>query len=215
MLAEQSTFAPERHASDPFWPVSPVLEAAPDRNGLLVVGEHGRVLEMNRAAKTILDRADALTLQDGQLRALRGADDEALLAILAGALDGEAGGPLLLSRRWGGRDYVAVGKPLHARRPNPAALLVVVDPERVPRPGTELLKRVFGFTAAEARVALRLLDGRTPEEAAGDLGISGATLRVHLAHLFRKTRTNRQAELIRVLMSYPWDALTAGEANPG
>jgi DNA-binding CsgD family transcriptional regulator len=31
------------------------------------------------------------------------------------------------------------------------------------------------------------------------LGITRATARTHLAHIFRKTGTNRQAELVRLL----------------
>lgn len=59
---------------------------------------------------------------------------------------------------------------------------------------------MFGLTAAEARVALALFEGLTPREAAVRLSISPHTVHVHLAHIFEKTATNRQAELIRLLM---------------
>jgi DNA-binding CsgD family transcriptional regulator len=36
------------------------------------------------------------------------------------------------------------------------------------------------------------------------LAIKVATVRVHLAALFRKTQTRRQSELVRVLLSLPW-----------
>ena len=39
------------------------------------------------------------------------------------------------------------------------ALVVIVDPEQQPEPPTQLLRRVYGLTNAEADVALRVLRG--------------------------------------------------------
>jgi len=67
----------------------------------------------------------------------------------------------------------------------------------------DLLEKIYGLTAAEARVVDRILVGRTLEEIAGDLGIGRETVRTHLQHVFRKVGTTRQADLVRLLLTGP------------
>ena len=61
----------------------------------------------------------------------------------------------------------------------------------------------FGLSPAETRVAQRLMMGESPEQAAAFLEVTIATTRWHLASLYRKTGTSRQAQLVRLLMSAP------------
>lgn len=56
-------------------------------------------------------------------------------------------------------------------------------------------------TAAERRVARRLADGKTPAEIATQLGVSIYTVRAHLRALYRKLGVNRQAALVRVMLT--------------
>lgn len=63
----------------------------------------------------------------------------------------------------------------------------------------DLLRDVYGATAAEARVAIALARGDTLAEMADELGVSRETVRVHLKRLFQKTETNRQALLVRLV----------------
>ena len=74
------------------------------------------------------------------------------------------------------------------------------------RPGesrlsSEGLALQFGFTAAEARLAVRLAQGETPAQAADALSISLSTARTHLGAIFRKTGTRRQSELMLHLLT--------------
>jgi DNA-binding CsgD family transcriptional regulator len=62
------------------------------------------------------------------------------------------------------------------------------------------LREDFGLTRAEAAVAIDVLKADGLQAAAGRLGISLATARTHLAHVFDKTGTRRQAELVRLLL---------------
>ena len=57
------------------------------------------------------------------------------------------------------------------------------------------------MSAAEARLAVLLCGGRTLSDAAQELAVSQETLKTQLASLFQKTGTNRQAELVRLLLS--------------
>jgi DNA-binding CsgD family transcriptional regulator len=65
----------------------------------------------------------------------------------------------------------------------------------------ELLARHYGITPAECRVLMLLVKGMTPNETAGVLGCSETTVRTHLQHLFAKTGTRGQPDLIRLAMS--------------
>jgi DNA-binding CsgD family transcriptional regulator len=64
------------------------------------------------------------------------------------------------------------------------------------------LTRAFGLTPAEARLASIIAKGRSPEQAAGTLGISPGTARNHLKEIFGKTDTHRQSELVALLSLY-------------
>ena len=67
----------------------------------------------------------------------------------------------------------------------------------------DLLKRHFGLTPAEARLALHLVAGETLRSAAVKLSISYETARTSLKNIFRKTGTCRQAELVIVILAAP------------
>jgi DNA-binding CsgD family transcriptional regulator len=65
----------------------------------------------------------------------------------------------------------------------------------------DLLRRHFGLTQAEARLALHLVAGESLRCAAVKLSITYETARTHLKHIFHKTKTCRQAGLVLVLVS--------------
>ncbi|HTV32394.1 MAG TPA: hypothetical protein VME69_04720 [Methylocella sp.] len=70
-------------------------------------------------------------------------------------------------------------------------------------PGADFLARVrdfaarFGLTGAETRVLAEIIGGAGLLAAATKLKITETTARTHLNRIFAKTRTHRQAELIR------------------
>ncbi len=65
---------------------------------------------------------------------------------------------------------------------------------------TPHLQRVYGFTAAECKLAEALLANDTLDSYGERTGVSRSTLRSHLAHLFKKAGTCRQSELVRRLL---------------
>ena len=62
----------------------------------------------------------------------------------------------------------------------------------------DLLRRHFGLTPAEARLALHLVAGETLRSAEVKLNITYESARTSLKNIFRKTGTCRQAELVIV-----------------
>jgi DNA-binding CsgD family transcriptional regulator len=83
----------------------------------------------------------------------------------------------------------------------PAAVLFVTDPDRDSRASSEALRRRFGLTPAEAAFLAEIVKGDGIQAAADRLGVSLATARTHLRHVFDKTGTQRQAELVGLAMN--------------
>ena len=78
---------------------------------------------------------------------------------------------------------------------------VRIRPEPDPCEFWAQLRRRFGLTKAEAAFALEIAKGDGIQASADRLGVSLSTARTHLARIFEKTDTRRQAELVRLLMA--------------
>jgi DNA-binding CsgD family transcriptional regulator len=65
----------------------------------------------------------------------------------------------------------------------------------------EAFARLYRLTGGELRVLLALTQGLGAKEAADMLGISEPTARTHLQHIFSKTDTTRQADLLHLLQN--------------
>lgn len=62
-----------------------------------------------------------------------------------------------------------------------------------------MLRRLFGLTAAETRLALQLARGDQLADVARKSEVSLCTIRSQLGTVFGKTNTRRQAELVTLL----------------
>jgi DNA-binding CsgD family transcriptional regulator len=82
----------------------------------------------------------------------------------------------------------------------PVAIVTVRDPDIDRRRREINLRRRFGLTIAESKMAAEILIGDGRAAAARRRGISNATAKTHLSSIFDKTGTHRQAELIRLLL---------------
>jgi DNA-binding CsgD family transcriptional regulator len=77
--------------------------------------------------------------------------------------------------------------------------IALLDLDIFPAPNPTTLKRLFGLTFAEARLAFHLAQGKTPNEIAKILRVSRATIGSQLGAIFSKTHTKRQAALVALL----------------
>ena len=66
-----------------------------------------------------------------------------------------------------------------------------------------LLVDLYGLTPAESKLASLLAEGLSLEAAGQALGIRHNTARTHLARVFDKTGTSRQAELVARILCGP------------
>jgi DNA-binding CsgD family transcriptional regulator len=88
-------------------------------------------------------------------------------------------------------------------RGRPAFALIVSDPNRTIELDHATLCRIYGLTPAEGRLAALLASGKHIESAAHLLGVSIHTVRTHLKHIFSKTETSSQSDLVRLILSAP------------
>jgi DNA-binding CsgD family transcriptional regulator len=179
------------------------------RQGLLLVDADARVIFANSAAERMLRAGSALCLGRDGLRAETLGETRLLRRIIADCAEprdelGGAGGRLRLSRA-DRAPLIVLVIPHRASFAwidvvRPRAILFVTDPEEVAVVGRENLRRDFGLTPAEAGFTREVLKADGLQAAADRLGISLTTARTHLAHVFDKTGTRRQAELVRLIL---------------
>ena len=180
--------------------------------GTVFVNAHGRVIFTNRDAQVALAQADGLRLLEGELVAAS-PDESATLrdavreAALAGSQQQDhAGRAFAFSRPSGKPSWRALVAPLRdahlqAVPGHAGAVVFITDPAATRLPSAEHIAQSFGLTSAEARVAALLARGSGIPAVAEALGVSVNTVRTHVARVFEKTATERQAELVALLLS--------------
>jgi DNA-binding CsgD family transcriptional regulator len=177
--------------------------------GAVLLDRRGKVLRMNAKAEAIM--APGITVRAGMLAAVNRDCDAALQKLIGSVI---AQGPLhraepigaVAIARPGARHLIVHGAPL-ARSAQDVfqqamAVLMIDDPEARLAPQAPVLRQVFGFTGAEASVAIALSSGRDVDEIARMRGVSLGTLRNQLKAICAKTDTRRQAELVALLLRY-------------
>lgn len=181
------------------------------RHGVILVGSDCLVLDLNTAAEAIVRADDGVHVYAGRIGATNTLTERKLYRALHAALIGDrsdvrAGRSFTCERPSGKRPYVIQVLPLHhtgsGEMPREAtALVLIIDTEQESVPSTTLLRRLFGLTRTEAEVAVRIVRGADLKQIAEELSVSLATVRTHLQHVFDKTDTHRQSELVRRLLT--------------
>jgi len=179
------------------------------RQGVLLVDAAARVIFANSAAEIMLRAGAGVFLDRDRLRAETPGETQVLRRIIGDCAEprdelGGAGGRLRLSRENRAPMTVLV-IPHRARMAwidvvRPRAILFITDPEEATIIHREGLHQDFGLTPAEARFTGEVLKAGGLQATADRLGISLTTARTHLAHVFDKTGTRRQAELVRLIL---------------
>jgi DNA-binding CsgD family transcriptional regulator/PAS domain-containing protein len=175
--------------------------------GVFLVNRDGKILFMNAAAEGQIKRDHALSVTNNRLIPKDATAAHKFAQSLSGADDAGVGGiSLALPDAAGG--MVATLLPLeNGERQNlgglssPAAFAVFVqNPAIVPPVPGAAFAQLYGLTPAELRVSLAMAPSLSPQEAAHNLGLSVSTVKSHLQHIFIKTGTNKQSDLMQLLM---------------
>jgi DNA-binding CsgD family transcriptional regulator/PAS domain-containing protein len=181
--------------------------------GVFLTARDGRVVYMNRAAEKQIKAGTSLRLAHHRLAptdpAARAALSKAIdQSARDGAADVRAGEHSVAVPDGVGGGYIATLLPIESGRrggvlaPFAASTAVFMqDPIQAPAMPGEAFARLHKLTGGELRVLLSLSQGLGGMEVADMLGISEATVRTHLQHMYSKTGTARQSDLLRLLSS--------------
>jgi DNA-binding CsgD family transcriptional regulator len=171
--------------------------------GVIVIGNCGLVIEMNRAAEAIVHVEDGLLVREGLFCARRVFETAKLAKLIAGATEAKsrpAARRMLIERSGGLPPYLLTVMPLRSDLVNRGglAMIVVVDPARH-CPSEKDLAEFFGLSPAETRVATALMIGKRLSDIADEASVQITTVRTQLRSILRKVGVKRQFDLVRML----------------
>ncbi len=178
--------------------------------GVVVVGSGCEVCEMNELAQEIVSLDDGVWIDHRTLRAHSNSETKHLHALVDRMVNPERGtltagdDVFALSRRSMLPSFSAMVAPINSRDEDigePFAVIFLSDPHRQNNFDPARLERFYGLTPAEAQLTILLVQGLSLEEAAEKLNVNLNTVRTHLKRIFSKTGTNRQSEVVRIILS--------------
>jgi DNA-binding CsgD family transcriptional regulator len=180
---------------------------------MFLVDAPGRIVHANAAALAMADTASVARVAGGKFAAADAAANRALHDIFTNAESGDAAvgttGIAVPLITCDGERYVAHVLPLTsgARRKAGvayaavAAVFVRKVAFELPHP-LETIAATFKLTPAEIRVLMMIVQFGGVAEVALALGLSEPTVKTHLQHIFAKTETARQADLVKLVAGY-------------
>jgi DNA-binding CsgD family transcriptional regulator len=177
------------------------------RQPAMLVAIDGSILCANRAARRLVRHTTLVQIHEHRLTLA----DDLHLRVLDDCLGStpheirphSSQHRMLRMSASAGDDVLYVFYHLVASNRSRAALLTFYHPDSPPVVDPALLATAFDLTPAECRVAHSISEGRTPKEIAARLGVQHDTVRKQLQAIYQKTATNRQADLIRLLLHLP------------
>ncbi|HZT87487.1 MAG TPA: helix-turn-helix transcriptional regulator [Stellaceae bacterium] len=167
-----------------------ILHATAAARGMFAAGGpigsvQGRLVARDPRARQELDRAVALARQDESALGAAG------IGIALGAADDAAAVAHVLP--------LARGDLRTRLIPQATAAVFVTAAASPPQRDLAPIARSYGLTPAETRLLECLTSGATVAEAAALRGVALSTAKTHLAHIFSKTGTTRQADLVDLI----------------
>jgi DNA-binding CsgD family transcriptional regulator len=169
----------------------------------LIIEPDATILFRNRAADTELANRQVFREHRGRLMAAT-QDALKLLASLASPMDRTAQTGLdtfvtdargrTLHVTWAELEQAGeeIGSPI---------LLLLREPEAALMTPLASAACLYRLTTAETQVLGQILQGHALADVADILGLARSTVKTHLEAIYRKTQTNRQAELVSRIMS--------------
>jgi DNA-binding CsgD family transcriptional regulator len=180
---------------------------------MVMVDGDSRIVHTNTAGRAMLAQALVIRTAGSRLEAVDGEANRALHDVFSNAMAGDAtmganGVALPLTARDGAR-YVVHVLPLTGGTRKKAgvaysavaAVFVRKAELELPHP-LEAIAVAFNLTPSEMRVLMAIIQVGGVPEVAPVLGISETTVKTHLQHIFAKTNTARQADLVKLVAGY-------------
>ncbi len=182
--------------------------------GMVMLDRSGNVLEMNDPAGKILLQNDGLRVCNNKLQTMIARKTEKLNILVASVQQAASGKPegkrgvFRVFRRSGKRPYELLVIPVYEQEEEGndkdcAVVIFIQDPDFQPLSLGAMIQHMYGLTRAEVSVTLLLIQGCDCRTIGEHLNISRETMKTHLSHIFRKTQTRRQGELIAMILRGP------------
>ena len=172
-------------------------------NGIVLLNGAGRIIHANASATRFT--ADGTLRLQQRIAAGHHRADAALKRAVAAVLAGAGAQTVRVPHPDTGADYLVMLSPVCGASYSglfeftaAAACAIIVDSGARLAPSAGMLRAALDLTAAEARLLVHLVEGRTIAEAAAVTRLSPNTLRTQLSALFRKTGTHRQVQLVQL-----------------
>ncbi len=162
--------------------------------GYVVLDQYQKILKINAVSQRIVDRADSPIAGDASARSQR-----VLQELIKRANGRFCVGSLTWIATSSRHGVNAALDQVEEFTTDRTSIIALLDLDILPAPNPTTLKRLFGLTFAEARLAFHLAQGSTPDDIAKILRVSRTTVRTQLAAIFSKTHTKRQATLVALL----------------
>ena len=172
--------------------------------GVVLTTRDAQVVYMNAAARQQVRTGRALRLVNSRFSPTDPAAARAFASALSRVLDKREAAQTLACPDRDGAGVLATISPLETESGDEqplaaAAAIFIQDPAlTLPFPG-EAFATLYGLTRAELRVVLAMKPSLALHQVADLLGISLDTVKTHLQHIFEKTYTKRQADVMALM----------------
>lgn len=187
-------------------------------SGVLLFGGDRSIQFANRASKNILAEDDGLFLRQygeasGQLLARDTKTQDAIDTAISNALDPMAQAvphfaqSVRVFRPSGQLPYalqfssLASNNEFGVGKDAPQVIAFISDPAQELQVDPEYLRKTFGLTPAEIRIAVALCQNGTIEEAAAKAGVAVSTVKTQLKQVYQKTGVDNRTRLTKLIVS--------------
>jgi DNA-binding CsgD family transcriptional regulator/PAS domain-containing protein len=173
----------------------------------------GNITHANQSGRDIVYRRDFLRTEQGRLVAADAQLNRILREAVAASILGDGA-----TRRESitlpfvghdGERFVGHLLPLTAGRRrktgiayDATAVLFVTNASLDTTAASDVIKKIFKLTPAEARVLLAVVEFGGVSETSRSLDVAESTVKTHLGRIFTKTDTKRQADLVKLVAAF-------------
>ena len=183
--------------------------------GVVMVDKAGKPVYMNNKANFLLDQNKGLSVKQGKLSASTPRETNKLQELIARAsvppsLGSNPSDALMLSASEQQQPLSVLVTPVTewvssnvTDVPHVSALVFVSELNQQTELSPDILRSLYGFTRAEARLVIELINGLPIEQISEKYHLSQNTLRAQMKSVFKKVNVNRQVDLVKVILSGP------------
>jgi DNA-binding CsgD family transcriptional regulator len=183
---------------------------------VILLDGQGRIVLANSMGEALFREGRVLKGVGNAIRASLPPEDrrlQQLIAEVSATAQGKGihpGGTIRLHDAREDEELLVLAAPMRSERAGTqwfgthvSAAIFVSEPKAKHPLSVDLLEQWFGFTPAEAQVAVDLMNGLDPEEISGRRHVSAETVRSQIKAIYEKTGVNRRGKLGKLLLISP------------